>query len=267
MQCEQFIAHSFPLLHFVSCACAVVKKSELIFRHTELGGLLRCLGHLKKGHPVEDLRTHTYPRQILRWWNINKLKRDTHKCGESQSQYCCIRGCKYVVESDRARGRVVDVEWSKLEFEMKSPILLFRHHRGGQGSGKYIQYHFYWFSRCSTLRAGESVIWKSMAHAVWRTTAPYARGTMPLGIPKICPKKTRSLVSGVRCALTMLDAPGKATLSREGNWTIPDCQGTLGTFRHTPRDVMLHHTRHETFKTIGSKHHWFNGTKILKGAE
>jgi len=34
------------------------------------------------------------------WWNINKLKRDTHKCGESQSQYCCIRGCKYVVESD-----------------------------------------------------------------------------------------------------------------------------------------------------------------------
>ena len=26
MQCEQFIAHSFPLFHFVSCACAVVKK-------------------------------------------------------------------------------------------------------------------------------------------------------------------------------------------------------------------------------------------------
>jgi len=34
------------------------------------------------------------------WWRINKFKRDTHKCGESQSQYCCIRGCKYVVESD-----------------------------------------------------------------------------------------------------------------------------------------------------------------------
>lgn len=108
---------------------------------------------------------------------------------------------------------------------MKSSILLFRHYAFvdlgvkletfAQGPGKYIV--FIQFQDRSTLRAGESVIWKSMAHAVWRTTAPYARGTMPLGIPKICPKKTRSLVSGVRCALTMLHAPGKATLSREGN--------------------------------------------------
>ena len=112
---------------------------------------------------------------------------------------------------------------------LKLPTLLFCHHASvdcgveletfAQGHGKYIVFDF---QDRSALRAGNSVIWKSMVDAVCRTTAPYARGTMPLGITKICPKETEketegSLVSGVRCALTVLHASGQATLSREGN--------------------------------------------------
>ena len=79
----------------------------------------------------------------------------------------------------------------------------------------------------------------------------------------------RSLVSGVRCALTVLHASGQATLSREGNWTIPDCQATLGTFRHTPRDVesVLIISYPARNPPNQRKEASFNVTKIMKGPE